>query len=174
MTWVNALREYAKQTGKFSVPKRGTPEYDAVKKIQDSMAAPAPEVKAAAVAKVTAEVKARKVKAAKPAMSEEEIAVKHAADKAAAKAAADKAKADAAAAKAAAKTEKQAKEIADAKAAKAKAAAAPKPDTTRIAPPVGPAVSVHTVLPPKVRKPRVKTAEGSGVSVTADPVVSFA
>lgn len=172
MTWVNALREYAKQTGKFSVPKRGTPEYDAVKKIQDSMAAPAPEVKAAAVAKVTAEVKARKVKATKPAMSEEEIAAKHAADKAAAKAAADKAKADAAAAKAAAKAEKQAREIADAKAAKAKAAAAPKPDTTRIAPPVGPAVAVHTVMAP--RKSRSKAAEGSGVSVTADPVVSFA
>lgn len=48
MSWVNALREYAKQTGKFAVPKKGTPEYDAVRKIQASMeapvrAAPAPE-----------------------------------------------------------------------------------------------------------------------------------
>lgn len=38
MTWVNALKEYAKVSGKYFVPKKGTPEYDAVKKIQDKMA----------------------------------------------------------------------------------------------------------------------------------------
>jgi len=154
MTWVNALREYAKQTGKFSVPKRGTPEYDAVKKIQDSMAAPAPEVKAAAVAKITAEVKARKVKAAKPAMSEEEIAAKHAADKAAAKAAADQAKADAAAAMAAAKAEKQARY----KQMEEKAAAI-KADTRR----------------PEILLPsRKKRAARGVISVTEPAPVSFA
>jgi hypothetical protein len=160
MTWVNALREYAKQTGKFSVPKRGTPEYDAVKKIQDSMAAPAPEVKAAAVAKVTAEVKARKVKAAKPAMSEEEIAAKHAADKAAAKAAADQAKADAAVAKAAAKADKELR-IKQAEDKAAAEAAAPKPKVKRSAPPAKTNV-VH------------KRKAAAPPTVTPDAVVSFA
>lgn len=174
MTWVAALREYAKQTGKFAVPKRGSPEYDAVKKIQESMAAPAPEVKAAAV-KATAEHKERKVrKAAAAVPTAEELAARGAAEKAAARDADAKAKAEAKAAKAAAKAAKAAKEIADAEAAKAKAAAAPKPNTARVAAPVGPAVSVHTVLPPKVRKPRLKITEGSGVSVAADPIVSFA
>ena len=37
MSWVDALKEYAKKNGKFVVPKKGSPEYDAVKKIQDGM-----------------------------------------------------------------------------------------------------------------------------------------
>jgi hypothetical protein len=37
MSWTTALKEYAKQTGKFVVPKKGTPEYEAVLKIQNKM-----------------------------------------------------------------------------------------------------------------------------------------
>ncbi len=33
MTWAEALKEHAKKTGKFVVPKKGTPEYDEVSKI---------------------------------------------------------------------------------------------------------------------------------------------
>lgn len=36
-SWVQAVRAYAKQTGKWSVPKKGTPEYDAVKALQNKM-----------------------------------------------------------------------------------------------------------------------------------------
>jgi beta-phosphoglucomutase-like phosphatase (HAD superfamily) len=173
MTWVAALREHAKQTGKFAVPKRGTPEYDAVKKIQESMAAPAPEVKAAAV-KATTDHKERKVrKAAAAVPTAEELAARGAAEKAAARVADAKAKADAKAAKAAAKAAKAAKEIADAEAVKVAEAAKPKPVIKRIAAPVGPAVAVHT-KPKAPRKPKLKIAEGSGVSVAADPIVSFA
>lgn len=35
--WVNAVRQYAKETGKWAVPRKGTPEYDAVKAIQEKM-----------------------------------------------------------------------------------------------------------------------------------------
>ena len=41
--WSTALKEYAKQTGKFIVPKKGTPEYEAVTKIKDKLSQPAPE-----------------------------------------------------------------------------------------------------------------------------------
>ena len=37
MTWTTALKEYAKITGKFAVPKKGTPEYAAVLKIQNKL-----------------------------------------------------------------------------------------------------------------------------------------
>jgi hypothetical protein len=33
MKWVEALKEYAKQKGKYVVPRKGTPEYDEVKKL---------------------------------------------------------------------------------------------------------------------------------------------
>ena len=37
VSWVEAVKAYAKETGKWSVPKKGTPEYDAVKALQDKM-----------------------------------------------------------------------------------------------------------------------------------------
>lgn len=37
MSWTTALKEYAKATGKFVVPKKGTPEYEAVVKIQNKL-----------------------------------------------------------------------------------------------------------------------------------------
>jgi len=37
MSWAEALKEHAKQTGKFMVPKKGTPEYEAVAKIHRKM-----------------------------------------------------------------------------------------------------------------------------------------
>ena len=46
MSWMEALKEHNKQAGKWSVPKKGTPEYDAVKKLQDSMAGVAEKPKA--------------------------------------------------------------------------------------------------------------------------------
>jgi len=46
MSWLAAVKEYASKTGKWQVPKRGTPEYDAIKAIQERMlketAPPAP------------------------------------------------------------------------------------------------------------------------------------
>lgn len=50
VSWVEAVKAYAKETGKWSVPKKGTAEYDAVKALQDKMKsapvkAPEPEVK---------------------------------------------------------------------------------------------------------------------------------
>ena len=33
MKWVEALKEYAKQHGKYVVPKKGSPEYEAVRKL---------------------------------------------------------------------------------------------------------------------------------------------
>jgi hypothetical protein len=33
MKWVDALKEYAKMKGKYVVPRKGTPEYDEVKKL---------------------------------------------------------------------------------------------------------------------------------------------
>lgn len=48
-TWVEAVKAYAKETGKWSVPKKGTPEYDAIKALQQKLNAPVkapePEVK---------------------------------------------------------------------------------------------------------------------------------
>jgi hypothetical protein len=46
MSWAEALKEHAKQTGKFTVPKKGTPEYEAVAKIHRKLKGipdPAPE-----------------------------------------------------------------------------------------------------------------------------------
>lgn len=169
MTWVAALREHAKITGKFAVPKKGTPEYDAVKKIQDGMANPTPECKAEAK-KATCEQKVRKARrVAESQPSAEEIAARGAREKAEAKAAAAKTKAEELAAKAAAKAAKAAKEIADAELSKSKAAKAPRAMNNIGAPPVGPAAAVSTV-----GKPRVKISPGSGVSIKADQIVEFA
>lgn len=41
--WSAALKEYAKQNGKFIVPKKGSPEYEAVTMIKDKLSKPAPE-----------------------------------------------------------------------------------------------------------------------------------
>jgi hypothetical protein len=38
MTWLEALKEYRKVSGKFVVPMKGSPEYDAVRKIQLKLA----------------------------------------------------------------------------------------------------------------------------------------
>lgn len=35
--WLQACKEYASTTGKWTVPKKGSPEYDAIKKIQDRL-----------------------------------------------------------------------------------------------------------------------------------------
>jgi len=47
MSWIIACKEYQKQTGsdKYRIPKKGTPEYDAVKKIFDSLPKPEKVVK---------------------------------------------------------------------------------------------------------------------------------
>jgi len=37
MTWKDALTEFAKQNGKYIIPKKGTPEYDKVKEIQSNL-----------------------------------------------------------------------------------------------------------------------------------------
>jgi len=38
MSWVAAVKKYAEQTGSaFAIPKRGSPAYEAVKKIQSGM-----------------------------------------------------------------------------------------------------------------------------------------
>ena len=37
MSYVQALKELAKETGKFVVPKRDTPEYEKVRKIQEKL-----------------------------------------------------------------------------------------------------------------------------------------
>ena len=51
VSWVQALKEYAKQHGgKYVVPKKGTPEYDAVKKLMGA-SAPAPAKEALKEAK---------------------------------------------------------------------------------------------------------------------------
>jgi hypothetical protein len=38
MKWTDALKEYAKKSGKFVVPKKGTPEYAEVRKLMDASA----------------------------------------------------------------------------------------------------------------------------------------
>lgn len=38
MSWVEALKEYAKETGKFVLPKKDSPEYAKVKAIQERLA----------------------------------------------------------------------------------------------------------------------------------------
>jgi hypothetical protein len=120
MSWLEALREHAKTTGKFSVPKRGSPEYEAVKKIQDRMALAAkagpapkksPEVEAAEAAAVAdaAAVKLKAVHKAKIAAKKktpEQIAAETAKGKAVAKAAEEAAAAVAAEAEVVAKAEK--------------------------------------------------------------------
>jgi hypothetical protein len=62
MKWTDALKEYAKKTGKYVVPKKGTPAYDEVKKLMGASAAAAPAAApATAPEKQTAPKKARKV-----------------------------------------------------------------------------------------------------------------
>lgn len=39
MSWVQAVKEYAKVTGSFSIPKKDSAEYEEVKKIQEQMKA---------------------------------------------------------------------------------------------------------------------------------------
>ena len=62
-TWLQALKEYAKAHGKYIVPKKGSAEYEAVRKLMG--AAPAATASAAAPA---AEKKARKPRAKKAAV----------------------------------------------------------------------------------------------------------
>ena len=46
MEWTNAIRKHAEMTGgKFVIPKKGTADYDAVKKLQMGGAAAAPKAK---------------------------------------------------------------------------------------------------------------------------------
>lgn len=40
-SWLQAVKEFASKNGKWIVPKKGTPEYEAVKKIQEDMKAKA-------------------------------------------------------------------------------------------------------------------------------------
>jgi hypothetical protein len=48
MEWTNAIRKHAEMTGgKFVIPKKGTADYDAVKKLQMGGAAAAPKAKKA-------------------------------------------------------------------------------------------------------------------------------
>lgn len=42
MSWLAACKEYAAKTGRWTVPKKDTPEYAEVKKIMDRMAAERP------------------------------------------------------------------------------------------------------------------------------------
>lgn len=37
MSWVDAIKEYAKESGKFSIPKKDSPEYAKVKAIQERL-----------------------------------------------------------------------------------------------------------------------------------------
>jgi hypothetical protein len=136
MSWVDALREYAKTTGKFVVPKRGSPEYEAVRKIQTEMGAkpkPAPTPDAKPPADLGEIKRAKKAKLAAMEPTPEQIRVETAKVKADAKAEA-KVKADAdAAAKAEAKAAKAAANEAIAAKAAAKANE-PKPNVKRSAP----------------------------------------
>jgi len=45
MNWLDACKEYAKQTGKWVVPKKDSEEYNAIRKLMGSAEAPAPESK---------------------------------------------------------------------------------------------------------------------------------
>ena len=38
MSWVEALKKYKIETGKFSIPRKNTPEYEIVRRIQSEMA----------------------------------------------------------------------------------------------------------------------------------------
>jgi len=51
-SWIAAVKEYAAQTGKWKVPKAGTPEYDAVKAIQAKLSGKGPAPVKAPVEKV--------------------------------------------------------------------------------------------------------------------------
>ena len=63
--WLQACKEYATKVGRWTVPKKDTPEYAEVKKIMDRMAAaaPAPEAKAAAPVKAAVEAAPAKKRA---------------------------------------------------------------------------------------------------------------
>jgi hypothetical protein len=94
MKWIAALKEFAKTNGKYVVPKKGTAEYDAVRKIMGasgaaSAPAPAVEMKAEGASKP---VRKRVAKAAPGTAGAESLsAVPAAAPKAKAKAPANRA-----------------------------------------------------------------------------------
>jgi len=39
-SWMTAIKKYAEQNGKYVVPRKGSPEYDAVRKIQSELEGP--------------------------------------------------------------------------------------------------------------------------------------
>jgi colicin import membrane protein len=157
MSWVNALKEYAKQTGKFAVPKKGSPEYEAVKKIQQGMSAAPPTP--AKVAEVKAVIKEKKIKAVKAAeKTPEQIAAETKQVKAAAK--------EKAAAKAAAEA-----------AEKAAAAAARAAELSKVPPPPKAKKHLKTEEPPKEMpaKKRVKKVKAAvGAEMKEPTTVEFA
>jgi hypothetical protein len=70
--WLPACKEYAEKMGRWTVPKKGTPEYEEVKKIMDRLAsekAPVPATPARAPAPTLRErqAKIREEAASKPA-----------------------------------------------------------------------------------------------------------
>ena len=60
MSWVDAIKEYAKESGKFSIPKKDSPEYAKIKAIQERLSVAVKEGPAV-VAKPTKKTKAVKV-----------------------------------------------------------------------------------------------------------------
>lgn len=75
MKWVEALKKYAEKAGKYVVPKKGTPEYDEVRRIMDGAKpakAPAP---ASAPADAPAPAPAPKKRGRKPKAKAEAPAV---------------------------------------------------------------------------------------------------
>ena len=73
MKWVEALKKYAEKAGKYVVPKKGTPEYEEVRRIMDSEK-PAP-AKAPAPADAPAPAPAPKKRGRKPKAKAEAPAV---------------------------------------------------------------------------------------------------
>ena len=45
MSWIQAVQEYAKETGKFIIPKKDSDEYVKIKAIQERMKQPTPPAK---------------------------------------------------------------------------------------------------------------------------------
>jgi len=168
MSWVNALKEYAKQTGKFAVPKRGSPEYEAVKKIQASLspsaAAPPAPSKAPEMSKALKEKKVKAVKAAEKTpdqiVAETKVVKAAAKEKAAAKAAVEAAEKSAAAAARAAVEAKTA--------VVAKAPKTPKAVSAVVEPPK------EVAGMPPTKMPRAKKPASTGVKVVEPAMVQFA
>ena len=81
MSWVDALKEFAKETGKFALPKKDSPEYAKVKAIQERLAkaSEAPPVakpkkeKKVKVANVPVAVEAPVVAPAEPAVKAKRV-----------------------------------------------------------------------------------------------------